>query len=130
MDGFALPTLQEANRASIALGSAGGDEMLPGAGVRGLLNPPPLRGVRLFEGSGFDGLAELELLEKTFSVSARYRQRSQEVSLLAVFTLETSSLASRGISIASPVAFSTSPGFLEGLFVLLPQALRRPSRPR
>ena len=33
-----------------------------------LLNPPPVRGVLLLEGLGFDGLAELELLEKTFSV--------------------------------------------------------------
>jgi hypothetical protein len=35
--------------------------MMPGARLRGLLNPPPLRGVLLLEGSGFDGLAELEL---------------------------------------------------------------------
>jgi hypothetical protein len=44
--------------------------MMPGAGVRGLLNPPPVRGVLLLEGLGFDGLAELELSEKTFSVWA------------------------------------------------------------
>ena len=36
--------------------------------MRSLLNPPPLDGVLLLEGSGFDRLAELELLEKTFSV--------------------------------------------------------------
>jgi hypothetical protein len=46
--------------------------MTPRAGVRDLLNPAPFGGVFLLEGSGFDGLAELELLEKTSSVSARY----------------------------------------------------------
>ncbi len=55
-----------------AFGNAGGDEMMPGAGVRGLLNPPPLPGVLLLEGSGFDGLAELELSEETFPVWAWY----------------------------------------------------------
>ena len=40
--------------------------------MRGLLNPPPLGCVLLLEGAGFDGLAELELLEETFSVWARY----------------------------------------------------------
>lgn len=44
--------------------------MMPGAGVRGFLDPPTLRGVLLLEGAGFDRLAELELSEKTFSVWA------------------------------------------------------------
>jgi len=69
---FPLRALQKANRASIALRSAGGDEVAPGAGMRCLLNPPSLDGVLLLEGSGFDGLAELELLEETFAVWARY----------------------------------------------------------
>ena len=56
------------DRAGLALGRAPCDEMTPGAGVRGLLNPPSLGGVLLPKGSGFDGLAELKLLEKTFSV--------------------------------------------------------------
>ena len=98
--------------------------------MRGPLNPPPLGGMLPPEGSGFDGLAELELLEETFSVSARYGQRSQEVTLLAIFALEMSPLDCGSISVASPVAFTTSPGFLEDLLVLLPQALRRPRRHR
>ena len=60
----------KSDRAGFALGRAACDEMTPGAGVRGLLNPPSLGGVLLLEGSGFDGLAELELLEETFSVWA------------------------------------------------------------
>ena len=105
-------------------------EVAPSAWVRGLLNPPALGGVLLLEGSGFESLAELELSEKTFSVWAIYGQRSQEVALLAIFALETSSLNSGGISVASPVAFTTSPGFVKALLVLLPQALRRPRRHR
>jgi hypothetical protein len=58
---FPLPALQKANRASITLGSRGGDEMMSGAGARGLLNPPPLRGVLPLEGSGLDGLSKREL---------------------------------------------------------------------
>ena len=58
---FPLPALQKTNRASIALGSAGGDEMMPGAGARGPLNPPPLRGVFPLEGSGLDSLSKREL---------------------------------------------------------------------
>jgi len=40
--------------------------------MRCLLNPRSLDGVLLLEGSGFDRLAELELLEETSSVWARY----------------------------------------------------------
>lgn len=54
------------------MGRAACHEVTPRAGVWDLLNPPPLGGVFLLEGSGFDGLAELELLEKAFSVWARY----------------------------------------------------------
>ena len=122
--------MAQSNGRRIALHCPLGDEMAPSARMRCLLNPPSLDGVLLLEGSGFDRLAELELLEETSSVWARYGERSQEVSLLAIFALEPSSIDCGGISVASPVAFATSPGFLEGLFVLLPEALRRPSRPR
>jgi hypothetical protein len=64
--------MAQSNGARIALHCPLRDEMAPGAGMRCLLNPPPLRGVLLLEGSGFDGLAELKLSEKTFSVWARY----------------------------------------------------------
>jgi hypothetical protein len=67
---FPLPALQKANRASITLGSAGGDEMMPGAGVRGLLNPPPLRGVLLLERSDLDSLSKRELSSEMLSVWA------------------------------------------------------------
>jgi hypothetical protein len=102
--------------------------MTPGAGVQGLLNPPPLGGVFLLQGSGFDGPAELELLEKTFSVWARYGERSQEVSLLAVLTLETSSLRGGPVPIAAPLVLTAEPGFVKSLLILLPQALRCPGR--
>jgi hypothetical protein len=65
-----LPSAQKPDCALVPLGSAGRDEVTPGSGVRGLLNTPPLDGVLLLEGSGFDGLAELELLKETFSVWA------------------------------------------------------------
>jgi hypothetical protein len=64
--------MAQSNGARIALDCPLGDEMAPGAGMRCLLNPPSLDGVLLLEGSGFDGLAELELSEETLSVSARY----------------------------------------------------------
>ncbi|MGB8331657.1 MAG: hypothetical protein WCE62_16130 [Polyangiales bacterium] len=60
----------KSDRARLALGRAACDEMTPCAGVRGLLNAPPLRGVLLPEGSGLDGLAELKLSKKAFSVCA------------------------------------------------------------
>jgi hypothetical protein len=62
--------MAQSNGARMALHCPLGDEMAPSAGMRCLLNPPPLRGVLLLERSGFDGSAELELLEKTFSVWA------------------------------------------------------------
>jgi hypothetical protein len=64
--------MAQSNGACIALHCPLGDEMAPGARMLCLLNPPSLGGVLLLEGSGFDRLAELELLEKTLSVSARY----------------------------------------------------------
>jgi hypothetical protein len=64
--------MAQSNGARIALHCPLDDEMAPGARMRCLLNPPSLDGVLLLEGSGFDGLAELELLEETSSVRARY----------------------------------------------------------
>ena len=64
--------MAQSNGARIALHCPLGDEMAPRAGMRCLLNPPSLDGVLLLEGSGFDRVAELELLEETFAVWARY----------------------------------------------------------
>lgn len=69
---FPLPSPQKWRGTGASLCSAARDEMTPRARVRGLLNPAPFGGVFLLEGSAFDGLAELELLEKTCSVWARY----------------------------------------------------------
>ena len=57
---------------NVAVCGATGDEMTPCAGVRSLLNRPPLGCERPLEGSGFDGLAERQLSQELFSVAARY----------------------------------------------------------
>jgi hypothetical protein len=62
--------MAQSNGARIALHCPLGDEMIPGAGVRGLLNPPPLRGVLLLEDSGLDGLSKRELSSEMLSVWA------------------------------------------------------------
>ena len=59
---FPLPSPQKWHRAGVALCGAARDEMTPGAGVRSLLNRPPLGCERLLEDPGFDSLAERQLL--------------------------------------------------------------------
>ena len=77
-----LSSLKKSNRTGVAARCATGDEMAPRAGVRCLLNCLSLIRELPPEGARFDGLAERQLLCKTFSVAARHGRGGEEASLV------------------------------------------------
>jgi hypothetical protein len=73
-----LSSTEKSNRTSVAVCDATGDEMTPCAGVRCLLNRPPLGCERPLEGPGFDRLAE-----RQFVLKAVFCRSSTRVGLFA-----------------------------------------------
>jgi hypothetical protein len=64
-------SIQESNGARVTDSGATSDEVTPGARMRGLVNSLALTGELVLERSAVDGLAQFELLRKTFPVGAR-----------------------------------------------------------